>query len=124
MKQNSFSPLLLMLSLLAVSCNKDNPASVQEEVYIPLISNSWTDVARADHRFNLTAPQSGVSQGTFTGEEVYQDSVDTFPLQGTFSNRNISFTVTKRGRDTTYAGRFTADTLIDLGKLKIFRFSQ
>ena len=124
MKPRPLHLTLLVCTLVGTDCNQDNSVAVPDETYIPLITNSWTDVARADHKFDLVAQKDSVSKGTFTGEEVYQDSTDTFPLTGSFSNRNITITVTRRGRDTTYAGRFTADTLIDLGTLKLFRLSQ
>jgi hypothetical protein len=113
---------LIAAVALGVACMKCNSVEPQaEEPYYPVITNSWTDLNRSDHKFNLVAEQVNVQKGTFTGEEAYTDSIDTFPLSGEFSNRNISFTVTKRGRDTTYNGRFIADTLIDLGGLKLFR---
>ena len=112
---------LVMIASVCLSCNTNDAVGPQEETYVPLITNSWTDVSRPDHKFNLVAQKDSVSQGTLTGEETFTDSTVSFPLKGVFSNRNISFTVTKRGIDSTYVGRFTADTLIDLGRLKLFR---
>ncbi len=111
-------PLYILLSLLGVSCKTTDPA---EETYIPLITNSWTDIANTRHIFIFTTTQVGVSKGSFNGTEELQDSALSFPLNGTFSNRSVSFIVSRRGRDTTYTGRFTADTLIDCGALKLFR---
>lgn len=117
-KFSSLPLYLLVMALLSVCCNATDPA---EETYIPLITNTFTDIANNNHTFGFSTTQVGVSKGSFTGFENLVDSALSFPLNGTFSNRNISFIVTRRGRDTTYAGRFTADTLIDCGALKIFR---
>ncbi|HXG01252.1 MAG TPA: hypothetical protein VNL69_10700 [Bacteroidota bacterium] len=115
-----FLPHPLVLACLTICCKADD-VGVQDETYIPLITNQWTDVARPDHRFNFLADQAGVSRGTFTGtEEAPEFPVDP-TLRGSFSNRSISFTVARPGGDTTFQGRFTADTLIDLGGLRIFR---
>ncbi len=109
---------ILLLALLSICCKTGDPV---DETYIPIITNQWTDVANNRHQFNFNAPQSNVAMGSFTGTEELLDSALTFNLNGTFSNRNISFIVSRRGRDTTYSGRFTADTLIDCGALKLFR---
>ncbi len=117
-KFSGFTICFLLLALLSVCCKTDDPA---EETFIPNISNTWIDVAKNNHTFNFNTTDVGVSRGSFTGFENVGDSALTFSLNGTFSNRNISFIVSRRGRDTTYNGRFTADTLIDFGALKIFR---
>lgn len=117
-KFSSLPLYLLIMALLSICCKTNDPV---EETYIPLITNRWTDIARENHKFDLTSLQEGASKGAFNGFEVYTDSTVSFPINGTFSNRNVSFIVTRRGRDTTYTGRFTADTLIDCGALKIFR---
>jgi len=121
-EQSSLLLTLFVTAALGVSCMQCNSVEQQEEEpYYPAVTNSWTDLNRPSHKFNLVAQQVNVQKGTFTGEETFTDSIDSFPLSGGFLNRNISFTVTKRGKDTTYIGRFTADTLIDLGGLKLFR---
>ncbi|MEK6571826.1 MAG: hypothetical protein AABZ61_10685 [Bacteroidota bacterium] len=112
--------LLLALLTTLLSCKKDGGVG-SDEVYIPLITNSWTDVARPTHKFNLTAQKEGVASGTFTGEEAAPEFLVNPPLRGTFSNRNIAFTVTRPKGDTAFSGKFIADTLIDLGGIKIFR---
>ena len=101
--------------------NDDTVTTPQEQPYVPLITNSWTDVANQNHSFFFGAARESVSMGTFTGRESYIDSIQTFPLTGNFMNRNIGFTVTRRGRDTAYAGRFVTDTLIDFNGIKLFR---
>lgn len=117
-KFKSLPLYLLLMALLSVCCKTTDPA---EETYVPLITNSWTDIANANHQFIFRTQQVGVSKGSFNGTEELVDSALSFPLNGTFSNRDVSFIVSRRGRDTTYNGRFTADTLIDCGALKIFR---
>ncbi len=119
MKTNFSSlPLyFLVMASLSVCCKTNDPA---EETYIPLITNTWTDVASNNHTFEFRTTQVGVSKGSFTGFEHRLDLALDYPLNGTFSNRTVTFVVS-RGRDTTYNGRFTADTLIDCGALKIFR---
>ena len=112
--------LLLALLTTLISCKKEGGVG-SEDVYIPLITNSWTDVARPAHKFNLTAQKEGVASGTFTGEEAAPEFLVNPPLRGTFSNRNIAFTVTRPKGDTAFSGKFIADTLIDLGGIKIFR---
>ena len=112
---------LSILAAVILCCRSEEAVAPQEQPYIPLITNSWTDVARADHTFNFVAQQESVSVGTFRGQESYSDSSVTFDLTGMFSNRNISFTVSRRGRDTAYSGRFVLDTLIDFNGLKLFR---
>lgn len=115
----SVLPALLAAAILC--CRSEEPVAPQEPTYIPLITNSWTDVARSDHTFNFVAQRESVSVGTFTGEESYTDSITSFQLSGSFSNRNITFTVIRRGKDTTYSGRFVLDTLIDFNGLRLFR---
>ena len=110
-----------VLAAVILCCRSEEPVAPVEPTYIPLITNSWTDVARSDHTFNFVAQQESVSVGTFTGQESYTDSITSFQLAGSFSNRNISFTVVRRGKDTTYSGRFVLDTLIDLSGLRLFR---
>ena len=118
-RKRSWALLLALLSAL-ISCTKDGGVG-SDDVYIPLITNSWTDAARPTHKFNLTAEKEGVASGTFTGEEAAPEFLVNPPLRGTFSNRNIAFTVTRPKGDTAFSGKFIADTLIDLGGIKIFR---
>lgn len=125
MKTTTVAGFMIMLVLAAVimCCRNDETAPQEEVPYIPLITNSWTDVARQDHVFGFRAQRESVATGTFEGEESYTEpeSTLTFRLTGSFVNRNIGFTVTRRGRDTTYSGRFIADTLIDFNGLRLFR---
>ena len=103
-------------------CNSDNPATGQqaEPTYIPLISNAWIDVANANHTFLFIADSSNVPVGTFTGEERTGPAAPD-SLNGSFRNRNISFTVRRQAGNVTFNGRFIADTLIDCGTLRLFR---
>jgi hypothetical protein len=120
MKSKSFAFPFLVMTALSLCC-KTNETGPQEETYIPLITNSWTDTSRPTHQFNFVQQQTNVPTGTFNGEEIESFITVSDTLFGVFSNRNISFTVRKGTRDTTYVGRFIADTLIDLGRLKLFR---
>ena len=110
-----------MLAAAILCCRSEEPVSPQEPTYVPLITNSWTDVTRSDHTFTFVAQRESVSVGTFTGEESYTDSITSFQLSGSFLNRSISFTVVRRGKDTTYSGHFVLDTLIDFNGLRLFR---
>ena len=121
MKTRSVAMTLSAAAVLILSCRKDDTVSPQEEAYIPLITNSWTDVADPNHTFSFQAQRESVQTGTFTGSETTPANVTYDTLSGTFSNRSVSFTVTRLGIPTTYSGRFTADTLIDFGTLRLFR---
>jgi hypothetical protein len=121
MKTRSVAMTLSAAAVLILCCRKDDTVSPQEEAYIPLITNSWTEVADPNHTFSFQAQRESVQTGTFTGSETTPANVTYDTLSGTFSNRNISFTVTRLGIPTTYSGRFTSDTLIDFGTLKLFR---
>ena len=115
--------ILSVLAAVIVCCRSDvTPVSPEEQPYIPLITNFWTDVTNQDHTFSFNAARESVQTGIFNGSEAYQPSGPVYDtLSGTFSNRNISFTVRRRGIDTTYNGRFVLDTLIDFNGLKLFR---
>lgn len=121
MRRSRVGAVLSVGAMLILCCNKEDTVGPQEEAYIPLITNSWTDVADPNHTFSFQAQRERVQTGTFTGSETTPANVTYDTLSGTFSNRNISFTVTRLGIPTTYSGRYTADTLIDLGTLKLFR---
>ena len=115
--------VLAIFFLVARSgCNSDNPATGQqaEPTYIPLISNGWIDVANANHIFLFIADSSNVPVGTFTGTEQTAPATPD-SLNGSFRNRNISFTVRRQAGNVTFNGRFIADTLIDCGTLRLFR---
>ena len=110
-----------VLAATVLCCRNEDSVGPQETPYIPLVTNLWTDVADQNHTFSFVAQQENVQTGAFTGSETTPSGVTFDTLSGTFSNRNISFTVRRRGIDTTYIGRFALDTLIDFSGLKLSR---
>ncbi len=121
MNSTGAAVLLVVAAATLLCCRSEEPVGPQEQPYIPLITNLWRDVADENHTFSFNAQQESVQTGTFNGSETTSLGVVYDTLSGTFSNRSISFTVRRRGIDTTYAGRFVADTLIDFSGLRLFR---
>ena len=123
MKMTSLAAVVPLTALAAtiLCCRSEETAGPQEQPYIPLITNLWTDVTNQNHTFSFRADRESVQTGTFAGSETTPLGVTYDTLSGAFSNRNISFTVRRRGIDTTYAGRFVLDTLIDFNGLRLFR---
>ena len=99
-------------AILLPSCNV--VGTVIDDLFLSDIGNVWTVDGQSDHTFFFLPEESGeVSQSSFTGNETLPDGSES-PLQGTFKNRDISFTVTRGSRSVEFSGTFRSENVMDL----------
>jgi|PlaIllAssembly_1097288.scaffolds.fasta_scaffold526862_2 hypothetical protein len=118
----------LATALAALAVLSGCAAATPAVGYFLLITNSWQDVTRADHTFQLVSSDDNQTEGSFTGQEfVNANDFTGFNLSGSWKDNEIQFTVQRSGGSVRYTGSIGSDRPTELsftssaGSLRIRR---
>jgi hypothetical protein len=105
----------LATAVLALAALSGCAAAAPAVGYFLLITNSWQDVTRSDHTFNLVSGDDNQTEGSFTGQEFVDANDSTgFNLSGSWKDNDVQFTVQRPGGSVRYTGSINSDRPTEL----------
>ena len=113
-----WSLVMVFVAAFSGSCGGGSPAGpdvvTPPTSYIPDFTFVWRNQADNDHQYNFQPVESGVATGQFdeSSSETFGGTVN--PIVGGYSNRTLTFTVTRPTETLSVTGRFLTDDTIEL----------
>jgi hypothetical protein len=114
-----------LIVVVAVSmlpaCSPNGPSVVDGGgSYVPNFTFQWDEVNAAGafitpvHRFTLITDQSGTNTGTINNQSSETLAGARNVVTGTFTNRDLTFTVTRGTTPVSITGRFLTDDTVEM----------
>jgi len=106
------TPAWVVAVAISVLACGDDPASPEDDDFLPTFTAFWVNTADEDHTFVFQSDDDGLATGSFTGTEDHPTEGNS-PVEGTFQNSvATTFIISRASGVRTYTGKFLhADTL-------------
>ena len=103
----------LFVTLIACMSCGDDSTSPEEEDFLPIFTNSWTNTDDRNHTFNLISADDAQASGVITGSE-FINGVESGVIEGRFEGLRVTnLTVDPpAGANRVYTGRLVLPNVL------------